>query len=64
MVDGAISQEDKYDVVLAMKELASRGMAAELVEEITSMDPNFFKQHPDLLFTLKQVGGSEEIASD
>lgn len=64
MVDGAISQEDEHDVVLAMKELASRGMAAELVEEINSMDPNFFKQHPDLLFKLKQVGCSEEIASD
>lgn len=55
MIDGLISWEDKYDVVLAIKELASRGMAAELVEEINSMDPNFFKQHPDLLFQLKQV---------
>lgn len=38
-----------------MKELASRGMAAEVVEEINAMDPNFFAQNPILLFQLKQV---------
>ncbi|XAR57809.1 hypothetical protein NMG60_11026078 [Bertholletia excelsa] len=33
-VDEISGQEDKYEIVLAMKELASRGMAAEVVEEI------------------------------
>ncbi|PKI50123.1 hypothetical protein CRG98_029447 [Punica granatum] len=46
---------DKYEFVLEMKELASRGMAAEVVEEVNSMDPDFFKQNPVLLFQLKQV---------
>ncbi|XWS29866.1 hypothetical protein CRYUN_Cryun24cG0066900 [Craigia yunnanensis] len=47
--------EDKYEIVLGMKELASRGMAAEAVEEINALDPNFFAQNPVLLFQLKQV---------
>ncbi|XVF17712.1 hypothetical protein REPUB_Repub10bG0147300 [Reevesia pubescens] len=47
--------EDKYEIVLRMKELASRGMAAEVVEEINALDPNFFAQNPVLLFQLKQV---------
>ncbi|XP_027075146.1 uncharacterized protein [Coffea arabica] len=55
IVDGVVYREDKYDLVLAMKELACRGMTAEVVEEINSMDPNFFVQNPDLLFQLKQV---------
>lgn len=55
MIGGVVSREDKYDIVLAMKELACKGMAAEVVEEINSMDPNFFVQNPDLLFQLKQV---------
>ncbi|WOG82195.1 hypothetical protein DCAR_0101357 [Daucus carota subsp. sativus] len=37
------------------QELASRGMAAEVVEEINVMDPNFFTQNPLLLFQLKQL---------
>ena len=49
------SREDKYDIVLWMKELASKGMAAEVVEEVNAMDPNFFEQNPMLLFQLKQV---------
>ncbi|KAK4584575.1 hypothetical protein RGQ29_022340 [Quercus rubra] len=49
------SREDKYDIVLWMKELASQGMAAEVVEEVNAMDPNFFVQNPMLLFQLKQV---------
>ncbi|CAK9166479.1 unnamed protein product [Ilex paraguariensis] len=48
-------REDKYEIVLAMKELASRGMAAEVVEEINAIDPIFFEQNPLLLFQLKQV---------
>ncbi|XP_057979411.1 uncharacterized protein LOC131165526 [Malania oleifera] len=50
-----IYREDKYEVVLRMKELASRGMAAEVVEEVNAMDPNFFVQNPVMLFQLKQV---------
>ncbi|XWS45290.1 hypothetical protein CRYUN_Cryun15aG0124000 [Craigia yunnanensis] len=50
-----INGEDKYEIVLGMKELASRGMAAEVVEEINALDPNFFTQNPVLLFQLKQV---------
>ncbi|XP_021897473.1 uncharacterized protein LOC110814356 [Carica papaya] len=49
------NREDKHEIVLRMKELASRGMAAEVVEEINAMDPNFFVQNPVLLFKLKQV---------
>ncbi|XP_044470132.1 uncharacterized protein LOC123199290 isoform X3 [Mangifera indica] len=37
------------------QELASRGMAAEAVEEVNTMDPDFFVQNPVLLFQLKQV---------
>ncbi|KAL3526767.1 hypothetical protein ACH5RR_011423 [Cinchona calisaya] len=55
MVDGLIFREDKYDMMLALKELTGRGMASEVVEEINAMDPNFFVQNPDLLFQLKQV---------
>ncbi|POO02779.1 CTLH/CRA C-terminal to LisH motif domain containing protein [Trema orientale] len=46
---------DKYEIVLGMKELASKGMAAEVVEEVNALDPNFFVQNPTLLFQLKQV---------
>lgn len=49
------SREDKYEIVLWMKELACKGMAAEVVEEVNAMDPNFFVQNPMLLFQLKQV---------
>ncbi|XP_027346425.1 uncharacterized protein LOC113858136 isoform X2 [Abrus precatorius] len=47
--------EDKYEILLGMKELASRGMAAEAVEEVNGIDPNFFVQNSVLLFQLKQV---------
>ncbi|XP_050206997.1 uncharacterized protein LOC126656463 [Mercurialis annua] len=47
--------EDKYEILLGMKELASRGMTTEAVEEINALDPNFFVQNPILLFQLKQV---------
>eukprot|EP00258_Populus_trichocarpa_P041743 XP_024457762.1 uncharacterized protein LOC7489727 isoform X2 [Populus trichocarpa] len=49
------SRDDKYEIVLGMKELAGRGMAAEVVEEVTALDPNFFLQNHILLFQLKQV---------
>ncbi|XP_057500145.1 uncharacterized protein LOC130784328 isoform X2 [Actinidia eriantha] len=54
-MDVISNREDKFEIVLAMKELASRGMAAEVVEEVNAMDPNFFLQNPLLLFKLKQV---------
>lgn len=47
--------EDKYEILLGMKELASKGMAAEAVEEVNTIDPNFFGQNTVLLFQLKQV---------
>ncbi|KAK6258508.1 hypothetical protein SCA6_012982 [Theobroma cacao] len=50
-----INGEEKYEIVLGMRELASRGMAAEAVEEINALDPSFFVQNPVLLFQLKQV---------
>lgn len=49
--------EDKYEILLGMKELASKGMAAEAVEEVNTIDPNFFGQNTVLLFQLKQVSG-------
>ena len=48
-------EEDKYEFVLGMKELASKGLAAEVVNEVSAFDPNFFGQNPVLLFQLKQV---------
>ncbi|XP_058097077.1 uncharacterized protein LOC131242454 isoform X3 [Magnolia sinica] len=48
-------EDHKYDIVLEMRELAHKGMAAEVVEEVNAMDPNFFEQNPVLLFQLKQV---------
>ncbi|GKU94719.1 hypothetical protein SLEP1_g8171 [Rubroshorea leprosula] len=50
-----LDREDKYQIVLGIKELTSEGMAAEVVEEINTMDPKFFLQNPILLFQLKQV---------
>ncbi|KAI4327465.1 hypothetical protein L6164_019924 [Bauhinia variegata] len=47
--------EDKFEILLGMKELASKGMAAEVVEEVNALDPNFFAQNSVLLFQLKQV---------
>lgn len=48
-------REDKYEIVLGVKELASKGLAAEVVDEVNALDPNFFMQNPILLFQLKQV---------
>lgn len=56
------SREDKYEIVLGLKELARKGMAAEVVEEVNAMDPNFFMQNPILLFKLKQVCGFYTIS--
>ncbi|KAK2967557.1 hypothetical protein RJ640_030428, partial [Escallonia rubra] len=54
-VDIMGSREDKYEIMLGMKELAGRGMADEVVEEINAIDPDFFAQNHVLLFQLKQV---------
>ncbi|KAK4416210.1 hypothetical protein Salat_2446500 [Sesamum alatum] len=55
MMYNASNRVDKYDIVLGMKELASKGMAGEVVEEINALDPDFFTVNPILLFQLKQV---------
>ncbi|XP_011099155.1 uncharacterized protein LOC105177636 [Sesamum indicum] len=55
MMHNANNRVDKYDIVLGMKELASKGMASEVVEEINALDPDFFTENPILLFQLKQV---------
>ncbi|PHU27360.1 hypothetical protein BC332_05692 [Capsicum chinense] len=49
------NKEDKHELVLGLKELASRGMTEEVVEEINEMDSDFFVQNHSLLFQLKQV---------
>lgn len=56
MVEMETDRKDKFEIVLGMKELASQGMAAEVVEEMNALDPNFFAENPILLFQLKQVG--------
>ncbi|KAJ3673699.1 hypothetical protein LUZ60_005691 [Juncus effusus] len=52
-----VNQEmgEKYEVMLDMRELAYKGMAQKVVEEINCLDPDFFTQNPTLLFQLKQV---------
>ncbi|XP_020591283.1 uncharacterized protein LOC110032108 [Phalaenopsis equestris] len=53
----------KCEIVLEMKELASKGMVAEVVEEVNAMDPEFFTLNPLLLFQLKQVEFIELVNS-
>lgn len=48
-------EDHKYEIILEMRELACKGMAAKVVEEINAIDPDFFIQNPNLLFQLKQV---------
>lgn len=47
--------DHKYEIILEMRELANKGMAAKVVEEINAIDPDFFTQNPILLFQLKQI---------
>ncbi|CAI0429925.1 unnamed protein product [Linum tenue] len=49
------NMDDKYEIVLGIKDLAVRGMATEVVERVNALDPNFFSQNHALLFQLKQV---------
>ncbi|KAL1564132.1 hypothetical protein AAHA92_06524 [Salvia divinorum] len=55
IIKNVSSRVDKYEIILGMKDLASEGMAAEVVEEINALDPDFFPQNPTLLFQLKQI---------
>lgn len=54
-VDVNVNKEDKYEIMLAIKELTSKEMAAEVVEEINDMDPAFFAQNHIILFQLKRI---------
>ncbi|KAG9137993.1 hypothetical protein Leryth_019377 [Lithospermum erythrorhizon] len=54
-VDSINKMENSYEFLLKIKDLASKGMAAEVVEELNSIEPNFMMQNPVLLFQLKQV---------
>ncbi|KAL6883369.1 hypothetical protein ACP4OV_010783 [Aristida adscensionis] len=62
-------QDQKYDVILEMRDLTCKGMASKVVEEINNIDPNFFTQNPILLFQLKQieflklVAGGDHVAA-
>ncbi|XP_010916642.1 uncharacterized protein [Elaeis guineensis] len=47
--------DHKYEIILEMRELANKGMAAKVVEEINAIDPDFFTENPILLFQLKQI---------
>ncbi|KAK9108719.1 hypothetical protein Sjap_016779 [Stephania japonica] len=54
--DVACNKEDqKYEFVLEMKELVSKGMAAVVVAEVNSVDPDFFVQNGIILFQIKPV---------
>ncbi|VFQ69236.1 unnamed protein product [Cuscuta campestris] len=57
------TREYVYETLLGIKELASKGMAAEVVDEINALDPSFFAQNPNLLFQLKQVEFLNMISS-
>ncbi|XP_076943314.1 uncharacterized protein LOC143613513 [Bidens hawaiensis] len=54
-VEPSGDKEDNYEIMLAVKELANKGMAAEVVEEINDIDPTFFDQNYILLFQLKRI---------
>ncbi|KAJ1295647.1 hypothetical protein BS78_01G238900 [Paspalum vaginatum] len=53
--DAGNMEDQKYEVVLEMRDLTRKGMASKVVEEISSIDPDFFQHNPILLFQLKQV---------
>uniref|UniRef100_A0A7N0VHZ4 CTLH domain-containing protein n=2 Tax=Kalanchoe fedtschenkoi TaxID=63787 RepID=A0A7N0VHZ4_KALFE len=54
-ISGKSKGSEKYEIVLRVKELVSNGLTSEVVEEINTVDPDFFVQNPSLLFQLKQV---------
>ncbi|CAD6212477.1 unnamed protein product [Miscanthus lutarioriparius] len=53
--DNIHMEDQKYEIILEMRDLTRKGMASKVVEEISSIDPDFFQQNPILLFQLKQV---------
>ncbi|KAK3157455.1 hypothetical protein QOZ80_2AG0122620 [Eleusine coracana subsp. coracana] len=53
--DTRSTEDQKYEVILEMRDLTQKGMASKVVEEINSIDPEFFSQNSFLLFQLKQV---------
>lgn len=53
--DNIHMEDQKYEIILEMRYLTRKGMASKVVEEISSIDPDFFQQNPILLFQLKQV---------
>ncbi|KAG0381277.1 hypothetical protein BDA96_K001000 [Sorghum bicolor] len=53
--DNIHMEDQKYEMILEMRDLTRKGMASKVVEEISSIDPDFFQQNPILLFQLKQV---------
>ncbi|VAH04459.1 unnamed protein product [Triticum turgidum subsp. durum] len=55
MDEDVVIGEHKYEVILEMRDLTRKGMASKVVDEINSIDPDFFSQNPILLFQLKQV---------
>ena len=61
--DTSNMQDQKYEVILEMRDLASKGMASTVVDEINNIDPGFFTQNPVLLFQLKQVRPYNGITS-
>ncbi|KAF0892807.1 hypothetical protein E2562_017763 [Oryza meyeriana var. granulata] len=61
--DARYNQDQKYEVILEMRDLTRKGMASKVVEEINNMDPDFFLQNPILLFQLKQVEFLKLVAS-
>ncbi|EPS68912.1 hypothetical protein M569_05856, partial [Genlisea aurea] len=44
-----------HEIILGVKEFTTKGMAAEVVDEINYLDPEFFDLNPTLLFQLKQA---------
>lgn len=46
---------DRFQIVLEMRELVTKGMIVKVVHEIKEWNPHFFEQNPILLFQLKQV---------
>uniref|UniRef100_A0A0E0M757 CTLH domain-containing protein n=1 Tax=Oryza punctata TaxID=4537 RepID=A0A0E0M757_ORYPU len=61
--DSRSNQDQKYEVILEMRDLTRKGMASKVVEEINNMDPDFFLKNPILLFQLKQVEFLKLVAS-
>lgn len=55
LADSKSYSVDKFQIVLDMGELVTKGMIVKVVHEIKEWNPLFFEQNPILLFQLKQV---------